>query len=121
MESLVLLHHLERSTEWPVLRTTLKHHTDHVQSQKDEPQLATLAGKAFKSGSTRDLDKEVRKGLVNMKLECSKKAGTASNQTAAAGTALLRHLHMDGRGYAPINLSWTGQIRMLFNLQCRNN
>ena len=86
----------------------MKDHLDHPKIQK-EAELGGLVGKAFKSGSTRDLDKEIRKGLVNMKLPCSKKAGTASNQVAAAATALLRQLSTEARGYSPVSASWTGR------------
>ena len=82
---------------------------DRQKQQKQlPPEVAALFGKAFKSGSTRDLDPAIRRGIVNMELQTSKKAGTASNQTAAAATALLTYLSLQGPGFGPVTMAWTG-------------
>ena len=66
--------------------------------------LASLIGKAFKS-TDEELPNEVKK-LVVRKLSKLKKAGTASNQRAAASTAWIlqnaRH-HFEGA-----TMAWTG-------------
>ena len=64
-----------------------------------------MSGKAFRSVDSRSLDKEIRRGLVNMKLATSKKAGTASNQNASAATMWLAQA---AGNYGSLSMAWAG-------------
>ena len=78
-----------------------------MQKQQKDPLLKTMTGKAFKSADSRSLDKEIRKRLVNMKLDTSKKAGTASNQQAAAAGMWLAHA---GGNFNGVTTAWAGGL-----------
>ena len=96
-------------TGWPQLSTTID---DHQAFKANRPgwiigDLSKLAGKSFKSNQFAPLPPDIRKQIVKMKLATSKKAGTLSNQTAAAATAwLLAFAHRDFRN---ADMAWSGR------------
>ena len=72
-----------------------------------DPQFKGLHGKAFRAINTRQLDPGLRKALVNVKLATAKKAGTASNQAAAAATSwVAQAAPADFKG---VDSTWAGQ------------
>ena len=83
---------------------------DHVQFDKrrelKDDKLMTATGRVFRSVDSKLLDPEIRRGIVRMRLESSKKAGTQSNQRASAATTWLvanaRH------NFAEIETAWAG-------------
>ena len=89
-----------------MIGTSLQDHEEFRRRAATEPQLRTSAGRVFRSTDSKKLDPVVRKGIVSVKLETSKKAGTASNHRAAAATAwALGNLHND---FAKVCMCWTG-------------
>ena len=83
-------------------------------SSDGEPGLKGLYGKAFRAVNTKQLDSELRRSLVNVKLPTAKKAGTASNQAAAAATSWIANAAQDGfKGVALAWAGWNYQYNML--------
>ncbi|CAJ1372311.1 unnamed protein product, partial [Effrenium voratum] len=102
---------------WPQLAPTLDDHYQASRCEGSKKELAGLAGKAFKSTSF-PLPAEIKSKLVRMRLETSKKAGTASNQRAAAATAWV--LQNFTSGFKKADLAWTGLLG-LFHWVFQNN
>ena len=99
---------MDRGTEWPQISTSLEDHRTFDKRVADkDPLLQTKAGKVFRSIDSKQLDPEIRRGLVRMKLESSKKAGTQSNQRAAAATAWL--LANARNNLQAVTTAWAGQ------------
>lgn len=92
---------------WPQLAPTLDDHYQASRCEGSKKELAGLAGKAIKSTSF-PLPAEIKSKLVRMRLETSKKAGTASNQRAAAATAWV--LQNFTSGFKKADLAWTGLL-----------
>ena len=92
-----------------MLRTTLEDHYEHEQKKNEkDPVLGGLRGKAFKSINTRTMDPEIRKSLVHIRLQSAKKAGTASNQAAAAATSWIRQASADR--FCRVRSNWAGHL-----------
>ena len=65
----------------------------------------------FRSVDSKHLDPEIRKGLVQMKLETSRKAGTLANQRSAAATAWVSaHGGGGAQQLASVQVAWTGDV-----------
>ncbi|CAE7226220.1 unnamed protein product [Symbiodinium sp. CCMP2592] len=98
---------MDRGTKWPRLRTTLEDHREFNSSVMN-PALKGVYGKAFKTTGIKGLDAELRKALVKVKLSSAKKAGTASNQAAAAATSWIAESAADG--FQRASCTWAGLL-----------
>ena len=95
-----------------MLQTTLADHAEHERfKRQNDPLLQGMRGKAFKSINTRGMDPEVRKGLVHIRMDTAKKAGTASNQAAAAATSWIAQAAAGG--FQEVQSIWAGRAGLL--------
>ena len=88
---------------WPEFKTTCD---DHILDHESLKSAQKKSGKCFTLKNA-TLPKEIKQGILGCKVDNCKRAGTNSNQRAAASSAWM--VHNVSTNFQSVTMAWTGQ------------